>query len=325
MKLNIALIVAVAAIPMCADASQLVDLKVMQFNIRYSDAPDTGTNGWNNATNPRRDMVVSTMLSAQADIIGTQEGKVAQINYLKQNLPGYSFYGVGRDNGVEAGEYSGIFFNEDRFDLVRSGSFWLSATPDVPGTTFAVQAGATARVASWVELHDTRSNKNIFVLDTHYDNRESDARIKSSALIRSQLKVLAGNLPTIVTADLNVTETDAAATGLIGLADSTGPYFIDSYRRVDSVNNNDELTFHNYNGGSSGNRIDFILNTAQFQAVDSTIIRSTFNGRYASDHYAVTSTFRTTVKEGNPPESVVPEPSLGALAAASLLLIGRRR
>ena len=46
----------------------------------------------------------------------------------------YAHVGVGRDDGKEAGEYSPIFFDKTKFELVRWKTVWLSETPEKPGS-----------------------------------------------------------------------------------------------------------------------------------------------------------------------------------------------
>ena len=48
--------------------------------------------------------------------------------------PTYGHVGVGRDDGKEAGEYSPIFYDQTRFEVVKWKTLWLSPTPDVPGS-----------------------------------------------------------------------------------------------------------------------------------------------------------------------------------------------
>ena len=75
------------------------------------------------------------------DILGVQEARDLQIVDLREALPEFEFYGVGRDDGKTGGEYTGIFYRKDRFARSDGGSFWLSATPEKPGTSFLLSAG----------------------------------------------------------------------------------------------------------------------------------------------------------------------------------------
>ena len=74
-------------------------LRIMTFNIRY-DGPRDELNPWR----IRRDPVARTIAFFKTDIVGLQETLVSQIEDLEQRLPGYSWTGVGRDDGKDEGE-----------------------------------------------------------------------------------------------------------------------------------------------------------------------------------------------------------------------------
>jgi hypothetical protein len=75
------------------------------------------------------------LATGQLDIVGFQEVLHNQLLDLSALLgPGYGLVGVGRDDGKERGEYAPIFWNKDKFELVRWKTIWLSPTPDQPGS-----------------------------------------------------------------------------------------------------------------------------------------------------------------------------------------------
>src|SRR5689334_5547293 len=100
-------------------------LSVMSWNIRYNN-PDDGINAWPN----RKDWVAEMIIDNKIDIAGFQEVLLDQLDDLKVRLPELDVYGVGRDDGKTAGEFSPIFFRRDRFERVDQSTFWLSPTPD---------------------------------------------------------------------------------------------------------------------------------------------------------------------------------------------------
>lgn len=100
-------------------------IKVMSFNIRLYVESD-GVNRWD----ARKEKVVGLMNYYEANFIGGQEVQHHQLQYLQSQLKNYSYIGVGRDDGKEAGEYSCIFYNNNKFALEQQGTFWLSYTPD---------------------------------------------------------------------------------------------------------------------------------------------------------------------------------------------------
>jgi len=106
-----------------------VSMNVMSFNIRYNNARDSA-----NAWPYRKDLVASQILFHEVQLLGVQEALHGQMMDLQERLPGYQFVGVGRDDGKEKGEYSAIFYDASKFQVLQSNTFWLSTQPDVPGS-----------------------------------------------------------------------------------------------------------------------------------------------------------------------------------------------
>jgi endonuclease/exonuclease/phosphatase family metal-dependent hydrolase len=274
-----------------------VNLGVMSFNIYGGGTSSTDPNAWIYTEGlDRRERVVAMILSesvafgtSRPDIIGLQEDcGYEEVNYLKRQLVGYGFYGVGRNDGVSNGDYNGIFYRSNRFNRLSQGSFWLSLTPDVPGSKHPV--AGHIRIASWVILYDNMTGRNYFVLNTHLDNQSQPSRLWSAQLIRQRIKKYSGGLPVILTGDLNCHEDSEEFLELIGKNDPSGFQLRDSYREVHPVRQSDEASYHGFTGGTSGSRIDFVLHTSFFEATGATIETAKVYDRYPSDHYAVTGT-----------------------------------
>ena len=87
---------------------------------------------------------------------------------MKQRLPEYGVIGVGREDGKVKGEYSALWYKKARFELLASGYFWLSETPEIAGSRG--WDGACERIASWGKLKDKISGKEYFALNTHLDH-----------------------------------------------------------------------------------------------------------------------------------------------------------
>jgi endonuclease/exonuclease/phosphatase family metal-dependent hydrolase len=272
-----------------------VALNFMSFNIRYSygglDEQAT-ENNWTDAKFPRRDRVIRVIRDRLPDILGVQEARHLQIKDLQAALPEFDFYGIGRDDGETGGEYSGIFYNKDRFARLGAGSFWLSDTPEKPGTTFYKAENAVPRIASWVRLLDQKSRREIFVLNMHWDHIDVAARRKSASLVRERLADLAEGLPTIVMGDLNAGENSVAVVALRGESDPKGRPLADSYRLVHPERKPDEASFGGWEGRTEGRRIDFILHTAELTPTAAAIVRTSYDGHWPSDHYPVTATLQ---------------------------------
>jgi endonuclease/exonuclease/phosphatase family metal-dependent hydrolase len=267
----------------------------MSFNIRYSyggkDEQAT-ENNWTDPTFPRRERVIRVIRDNMPDVLGVQEARHLQIVDLEAALPDFDFYGIGRDDGKTGGEYSGIFYDKDRFRSLDAGSFWLSDTPEKPGTSFYKVKNAVPRIASWVRLLDQKSKREIFVLNMHWDHIDVPARRQSAQLVRRRIADLADGLPTIVMGDLNAGERSDEVTALRGENDANGRPLADSYRAIHPERKPDESTFGGWEGRTEGSRIDFILHTNEFTPTTAEIIRTSYNGHWPSDHYPVTATLQ---------------------------------
>lgn len=93
-----------------------------------------------------------------------QEALPEQMDYLQATFPDFTYEGVGRDDGKRKGEFSAVFFNHDRFQKLKGGTFWLSETPE--SCNFGWDA-ACRRVCSWVQLEEKETRKIFHVFNTH--------------------------------------------------------------------------------------------------------------------------------------------------------------
>jgi endonuclease/exonuclease/phosphatase family metal-dependent hydrolase len=277
-------------------AAETKDLRVMSFNIRFARAGHSevaSENNWTDPTHPRRERVIRVIRDFNPDLLGVQEAREEQINDLREALPKYEFYGIGRDDGKTGGEFSGIYFRKDRFTRKDAGSFWLSATPDKLGTTFA--PNKLPRIASWARLVDNKTDREFVLLNMHWDHQDQAAREKSAALVRERLEAIAKGIPTIVMGDLNSKE-DSKAYATLVVADEAGRELIDSYRKLYPQRSPNEASFDDWKGTVKGSRIDFILHTSEFTPTAAEIVRTNYDGRWPSDHYPVTATLRLSEK-----------------------------
>jgi endonuclease/exonuclease/phosphatase family metal-dependent hydrolase len=289
------LVAALAGVGCGPASAHAVELKLMSLNIRYSidgQSEAAAENNWNDASHPRRERAIRVIRESLPDVLGVQEPRRRQVDDLKAALPEYAFYGVGRDDGKSAGEYAGIFWRANRFTRLDAGSFWLSDSPDVPGTSFSKAPDALPRIATWVKLLDRESGCEFVLLSTHWDHQDATARLQSARLIRERLKTLSGGAPVIVLGDFNSTEGSAEMKEQVGKNDPRGPQLLDSYRRVHPDVQPNEQTFHDYRGANQGARIDFILCTDRFTPIAADIVRTSYDGRWPSDHYPVTATLQ---------------------------------
>ena len=135
------LFIALFSILMLSTAAQ--EMLVGSYNIRYKNRADSlNGNIWS-----KRCQVICDQINFMNPIIfGTQEVLYPQLLNLLDNLDGYSYIGIGRDDGERAGEHEAIFYKKDQLTLLDNGNFWLSETPEKPGLGWDA---ACIRICTW--------------------------------------------------------------------------------------------------------------------------------------------------------------------------------
>ncbi len=254
-------------------------LNAMSFNIRY-DNPGDKENAWPN----RKEMVAATIRFHKVDIVGLQEALSHQVKDLEKLLPEYGWFGVGRDDGKEAGEYAPVFYRKDRFNILHRSTFWLSETPGKPGKAWDA---ALPRIVTWGKIEDTLTGKIFFFFNTHFDHVGETARIKSAELLLVKIEELAEDNPLILTGDFNCTEKDPPYKILTsGIGQVQG--LTDVYTLTKSKPYGSTQTFNGFqNTIRPDRRIDFIFVEPSIQVLRCGTISERWDGRFVSDHNAV--------------------------------------
>jgi endonuclease/exonuclease/phosphatase family metal-dependent hydrolase len=262
--------------------------RVMSFNIRYATAAD-GENAWDK----RKDLVVEVIREFKPDLLGTQEVLAVQADFLAERLADYTLVGVGRDDGKRAGEFSAALFRKSRFDVIESGTFWLSEKSDVPGSKS--WDSSLPRIVTWVRLADKQDGgRRLLWLNTHWDHRGRQARIEAGKIIRRWIDKHAGGDHVVLTGDLNVSEDHEGFRALV--AEDGSPRLFDAYRKLHPTPAPDESTAHGFSGRTRGRRIDFVLGTAELRVTEADILRGSRAGLYPSDHFPVTAVLQPESK-----------------------------
>lgn len=261
-------------------------IKVMTFNLRYGTADD-GANAWAH----RHDLVAAVITAFAPAILGTQECLAFQRDFLHEVLPAHVVVAVGRDDGVEAGEMCALFVDARRFEVLASGHFWLSPTPDVVGSRG--WDAALPRIATWARLGDRQADgRQLLVIDTHWDHEGVQARRESARLIRAQAAALAPDLPWLIMGDFN-TPIEAEAPDAPGRLlregeGGDGVVLLDTFAEAPPGTG----TFHGFTGQGDRGRIDAILGTADFVPLAAALIDTSAAGVWPSDHFPVTAVVR---------------------------------
>jgi endonuclease/exonuclease/phosphatase family metal-dependent hydrolase len=259
---------------------------VMSYNIRLDTKAD-GVNQWGN----RIEKVSDLIKKHNPDLLGVQEALHNQMMDLQKNLPDYQFVGVGRDDGKEKGEYSAIFYKKDKFDVLNQNTFWLSETPEVPGSKS--WDAAITRVVTFATLKEKSTGKSFIYANTHFDHIGKEARKQSANAIKYMLLgFIKGytndksekEIPILVSGDYNSEPKDEPYLNMIN-----GQQLVLTDARPAS-----DLTgtFCGFEVGKIECRtIDYIFYSAQWKASNYKVIQDHDGKFYPSDHLPVMATF----------------------------------
>jgi len=271
------LVAVLAAMVACAPAMAqgAPELTVMSLNIRMPSADD-GANLWEK----RRALTIATIRAAAPDLIGTQELFQRQGDDVVKALPEYSWFGTDRYGGHKD-EHMGIFYRRDRLKIVEQGQFWLSDTPEVPGSI--TWGHPLPRMVNWATF-ETREGRRFRFYNTHfpYRDEDEDARTRGAQLLADRVNAGPADLPAIVTGDFNTTAdkpahavlTKTLSDAWLARPDRRGPDF----------------TFHGFTG-KGDRRIDWIL-TRGFTVERIATVDTHQGAVYPSDHYPVVARVR---------------------------------
>ncbi|WP_185969019.1 endonuclease/exonuclease/phosphatase family protein [Carboxylicivirga sp. M1479] len=263
----------------------------MSFNIRY-DNPNDGINAWAN----RKALVYSFLKEATPDIIGFQEVMKHQLDDIQINLEQYHYVGAGRDDGKEKGEFTPVFYLKNKYELLASSYFWLSETPEIPGS---VSWGATyPRIVSWVQLKDIQQGYIFYVFNTHFSHMSSYARNESTILLLKKMNTIASGAPLILTGDFNAQPNERMYTTMT-----------ENWQDFDQLWDSRELpldnkpvsiqTYNGFNDETPEVVIDHIFVNGFFDAKHFNTYKVKEDGIYISDHYPIMAdlSFRLNQRE----------------------------
>ena len=198
------LFIALFSILMLSATAQ--EMLVGSYNIRYKNRNDSlNGNVWT-----KRCQVICDQVNFMSPVIfGTQEVLYGQLQDLLANLDGYSYIGIGRDDGERGGEHEAIFYKKDQLALLDSGNFWLSETPEKPGLGWDA---ACIRICTWGKFQVNAKKKKdritFYFFNLHMDHVGVVARREAAKLVVARIQEIAQGAPVILTGDFNVDQTN---------------------------------------------------------------------------------------------------------------------
>lgn len=250
------------------------ELKLMTYNIRFdnpADAPHT----WQ----ARKPLILKQIIDFDADIIGVQEALYQQVLDLENGLANFARVGVGRDDGNTAGEYSPLFFRKKRFQLLESGTIWLSETPEQVSKGWDA---ALPRIATWASLLDRTGNKKLLVVNTHFDHVGGLARLNSMKLIAGFINdQMLSHQHLFFMGDLNTNPGSEPYQWLMEQNLLTDSFYEAEYK-TGPVG-----TFNAFRYEHQSDRIDFIFADSKLRILQYKVLMESYNGILPSDHWPV--------------------------------------
>lgn len=245
------------------------DVRVVQFNLRMGGVGKT-------AIAYRAPRLVAQLEEVKADSMGFQEATLEWMLYLKEHMTGYDYVGVARTDGNVLGEFSPIFYRSDKYNAIDSGTFWLSKTPDVPGSKD--WGSQNIRICTWVILENKETGSRYVHMNAHLDHISEKARENQMKVLLNKADEFIGKYPVVLTGDLN----DDNSSVMYSLAAEK----LNDSRLLAPVTD-DKETFHNYGGAVIKGRLDYVFVSKETTPLVFHVIDDKIDGDYLSDHYGI--------------------------------------
>ena len=243
-------------------------IKAISFNIRCVD----DING--NSIAERAPRLSSVMSAYDADVIGFQEFTPVWAEYIDKYFG--KDYVIFNRYRVDTGwlESTPILYKKDKFNLIKSGYFWLSDTPEVMSGGW--DELNFNRICLYVILQEKASEKAFTFFNTHFGFGDEN-QVKSIRLIGQYSKELA-NYPAFVVGDFNMTPNTKGYEEAIKIFKDANPLAIEDR----------EPTFHGYNQKEIvKTHIDYCFVNQMIKPINFKIIDELVEGQFISDHYGI--------------------------------------
>ena len=249
-------------------------ITVMSYNVYVSG---TGEKSPENRT----PLVVENIRKYSPDSFGLQEADAGWMERLPEFLTEYSYVGIGRSSNKGGGEASPVFYKTDKFELLDSGTFWLSKTPDKASKGWDAMF---KRVCTYAVLKDKETGFTYAHFNAHFDHLGVIARLESVAVVAEKIKEIAPDIPVVFSGDLNDYEGGDMYARVLesGLKDTK--YLTENV-------SGGSITYHGYSELTEKDApIDFIFTNSYASDVESyAVVSEKVNGIYSSDHHPVVS------------------------------------
>ena len=257
--------------------------RVMSFNIHREESDPE--HDWED----RKEGVASIIRFHHPDLVGLQEPFKVQLDDLRRMLPEFDQYGIGLEDGREAGPHDSILFRFGRFTLLDCDTIFLSPTPSQPSRGWDAKF---PRGITWAKLQDNQTRKFLYFFNTHFDYHSRHARDESACLLREEVHKIARDAPYVVTGDFNLFpemgghETYLLLTG--SQPGKPGKPLIDAQKAALYPHRGPTGTWSGFKEpGQPGIKPDYIFVEPSVRVYQHGVLADTYAGQFPSDHLPV--------------------------------------
>ena len=256
----------------CGNYCEEAGIGVLSQNVRNAD------DGENKNISDRAPRLRRLVKDYQPDLIGTQEVTPTWIGYLEKYFADtYGMVGCSREGpDATTGEWVMILYRLDRFELLDSGDFWLSETPD---RVSKVEGAICSRSCTWARLKDKVTGKTLVFANTHLDHSNDEVREAQAKHLMEQLGSIAGDGPLILTGDFNTNPNSP-------VYNIPAETLLDARRRALEIRSTVGWTCDSYGAENPGRTIDYCFYSDHSVALWHKNLNDRYGG-YLSDHYGV--------------------------------------
>lgn len=249
-----------------------VGMKLVTFNIRC-DYNQDGANSFSY----RKKLILEKIKKEAPDILCFQEVLPHVAGWLKESLSDYYVIGCGRDENLE-NEQTSIAYKKSLYNLLKMDLFWLSETPDVPGSRYENQSDCP-RICT-VALFQNMNTKEVFrIYNTHLDHIGSEARKSGLGQILTRMEGESTFVPApaILTGDFNA------------LPASEEMRLLLDYPDLVDLTSDITGTYHDFGRLDEPEKIDYIIAGKSIKCSRTGLWKDSRDGVYLSDHYPVSA------------------------------------
>ena len=243
-------------------------VRVISFNVRCANDLYGSVKG-------RSELIAAALSQYSADSFGVQEATQQWLDILNEKLGDrYAMVSQMRD-AKSSSEASAVFYLKDKYELIGSGTIWLSDTPDVFASKFKLSF--CPRIATWVVLENKADGTRYTHINTHLDHVLESVRVKQIEVLSGKIAELeAMGYPVVCTGDFNTKQgADAYNKMSEVMTDS----------KLIAANSDDGATYINYGRNRTETKpIDFIFVSNGVSVDRYKIIDEKIDRMYLSDH-----------------------------------------